>query len=313
MLPAMADPVRLIIDTDPGVDDAWAILMALAHPRATVEALTTVAGNVSLEHTTRNACAIVDVAASDVPVFAGSSGPLVGQRVEAGEVHGADGLGDAGRSSSQRRPEDEHAASAIVRLAGGAPGAMTLVAIGPLTNVALAVRLDPELPQRLGQLVVMGGAHRATGNTSAVAEFNVFADPEAAAVVFDAWPELTLVTWESTLAHPLSADLMEDASPDAPRSAFLRETSAHTIAYVRDFLGSQELYVPDPLAMAVALEPEIISAETRCAIRVELTGSLTRGQTVADNGRFSGRSPTVRVVDEVNRDRLRELLLLAFQ
>jgi purine nucleosidase len=168
--------IRLVIDTDPGVDDAHAIMTAFAHPGARVKAITTVAGNVPLERTTANACTILDVLEQDVPVYAGCDRPLVGQPPDASYFHGADGLGDSGYPPSRRGVADRHAVNALIRQANESPGELTLVAIGPLTNVALATRLDPTLPQKYQRLVVMGGAIRCVGNITTAAEFNAYAD-----------------------------------------------------------------------------------------------------------------------------------------
>src|SRR5438105_2516675 len=138
---------RLVIDTDPGVDDAHAIMMAFAHPDVRVEALTTVAGNVSLEQATRNALIILDVIGQDAPVFPGCEDALVIPTPRRAISHGTDGLGDSGYPPSLRQAASEHAVQALIRLATEAPGALTLVALGPLTNIALATRLDPLLPQ----------------------------------------------------------------------------------------------------------------------------------------------------------------------
>jgi len=165
--------IRLLIDTDPGVDDACAILTAFAHPEAQIEAITTVAGNVSLAQTTANANILLDLAGRDVPVYAGCEGPLVGPAVEASHYHGADGLGDSNCPPSQREVAQEHAVNALIRLATALPGELTLVAIGPLTNVALATRLDPDLPIKYARLVVMGGTIRGTGNVTSAAEFRI--------------------------------------------------------------------------------------------------------------------------------------------
>ena len=214
---------RFVIDTDPGVDDAHAIMMAFAHPEAQIEAITTVAGNVSLERTTANACTILDMLERDVPVYAGCDRPLVARTPDASHVHGKDGLGDSGYPPSERRVADEHAVCALVRLANESPGELTLVAIGPLTNLALATRLDPTLPERYKRLVAMGGAIRGTGNITPAAEFNVYADPEAAAIVFDAWPGLTLISWETTMAHGFTAEQAETLmAMDSPRAEFFR-------------------------------------------------------------------------------------------
>src|SRR5919109_3338558 len=201
---------RLIIDTDPGVDDAHAILMALAHPDVQVEAITTVNGNVDLALTTSNALKILDVAKKDVPVYRGCDRPLINRPKNADFVHGADGLGDCGIPASKKQIQTEHAADALVRLADDEPGEFTLVTIGPLTNLAVALSLDPDLPRKFKQLVIMGGAIYAKGNTESVsAEFNIHTDPEAAHIVFSSWPMLTLLSWETTLAHVITRETLE--------------------------------------------------------------------------------------------------------
>ena len=167
---------RLVIDTDPGVDDAHAIMMALSYPGATIEAITTVAGNVSLEQATRNALIILDVAGGhDVPVYPGCEDALVIPTPRRAISHGSDGLGDSGYPPSARQASAEHAVHALIRLANEAPGELTLVAIGPLTNIALATRLDPGLPRKYKRLVVMGGAIHTQGNSwERAAEFNFY-------------------------------------------------------------------------------------------------------------------------------------------
>jgi purine nucleosidase len=178
---------RLVIDTDALVDDAHAIMMAFAHPQARIEAITTVAGGTSLERATATACIILDVLERDVPVHAGCGRALAARDTpDASFVMGQDGLGDSGYPPSKRKVADEHAVYALIRLGNASPGELTLIAIGPLTNVALATRLDPMLPQKYRRLIAMGGSIRGLGNITPAAEFNVYTDPEAAAIVVDA-------------------------------------------------------------------------------------------------------------------------------
>jgi len=306
---------RLIIDTDPGVDDAHAILMALAHPDASVEAITVVGGNVGLEHTGPNALKILDVAGADVPVYRGAASSLVIPGENAASVHGADGLGDAGLPASQRTFEAEHAANALVRLANAEPGELSLIAIGPLTNLALAVRLDPDLPRKFKKLVVMGGAIHSRGNTStASAEFNIFADPEAAHVVFSTWPRLTLVSWETTLAHGFSLDVVQRFFDlGTPKAEFFRKTNEKLIAYVTEVLGRGMLFAPDGLAMAVALEPAIVRHAELKPVSIELHGRHTRGQTVVDWLSRGGAPANVEIVLEVDTQRFIELMELGLR
>jgi purine nucleosidase len=273
---------QLLIDTDPGVDDALAILMAHAH--ADIAGLSIAAGNVGLSHTVRNARTLIELLQADVPVFAGCASPLVRAPDEdAAFVHGKDGFGDVGFPEPLVGVAEESAALALLRLTRERPGELTLVALAPLTNLALALRLDPTLPQRVARLVVMGGAVNGHGNTGKVpAEFNVGFDPEAAHVVFEAFPQFDLVDWEATLRHAF-----DDAEFDRWLAAGDQRASffARIVATARRYNATHErrgLVAADALAMAVALDPSIIIRSERRAVAVELDGRLTRGATVVD-------------------------------
>ncbi len=309
-------PVRLVIDTDPGVDDAHAIMLAFAHPQAQIEAITTVAGNVSVDKTTANACTILDVLGKDVPIYAGCDRALVASTEDASYVHGTDGLGDSNYPPSKRAVAPEHAVNALIRLANQSPGEITLVTIGPLTNVALATRLDPDLPKKYKKLVVMGGAIRSLGNMGGAgyptAEFNVYTDPEAAAIVFDTWPGLSLISWETTMDYGLTAEQVEELmSYNTPRSEFFRRITYKAVDFVMKALGRKMLFPPDPLAVAVALEPEIVQRAEMHYVQVELGGQHTRGQTTVDWFNMTRKEPNVNIVLEVNRDRFWELMAAA--
>jgi purine nucleosidase len=281
---------RYVIDTDPGVDDAHAIMMACAHPEAQIEAITTVAGNVSLERTTANACTILDVLERDVPVYAGCGRALVARTSDASYVHGEDGLGDSGYPRSTRRVADEHAVNALQRLAMESPGELTLVAIGPLTNLALATRLDPTLPKKYKRLVVMGGSIRGMGNVSPTAEFNAY----------------------TTLDHGFTAEQVEALmAVDSPRAEFFRRITRQTIEFTHQVLGRQGMVAPDALAVAVALEPGIVRKAETHYVRVELAGHHTRGQTTVDWSDRTGHEPNVNLVLEVDTKRLWELMQAA--
>ena len=301
---------RLVIDTDPGVDDAEAILMASVHPGASIEAVTAVGGNVPLKHTVANSCKILDVLGEEAPVFAGSPGPLVALPDEdAAFVHGEDGLGDAGLPASTRKVEEEHAANALVRLANENPGELSLVAIGPLTNVALATRLDPDLPSKYKELIIMGGAIYAQGNTvNTTAEFNIYFDPEAAYVVFDAWPELTMVSWEATMSHAIGAEkLAKLQGNDNPRGKFFDAISSKIIKYISEIMKRDVLFAADPLAMAVALEPDIVTKMAKHHVHVERMGGASRGQTIVDWNNRTGNEANANIVLEVDEERFFDL------
>src|SRR5215472_16195009 len=199
---------KLFIDTDPGIDDALAILMA--HEHADVVGLGIAAGNVGLQHTVGNALKLVETIGADTPVFPGCAVPLVHAAGNAAFVHGFDGFGDTGYQPSARRAADEAAAMALLRLSHEERGKLVLVAIAPLTNLALALRLDPALPQRVAKLVIMDGAVTGRGNTDRVpVEFNIGFDPEAAHAVFSCWPNITLVDWEATMRHGIEFERIE--------------------------------------------------------------------------------------------------------
>ncbi|MGB1253023.1 MAG: nucleoside hydrolase [Candidatus Promineifilaceae bacterium] len=306
---------RLIIDTDPGVDDAQAILMAAAHPNTKIEALLAVGGNVGLEHTVRNALALTEVVGQDIPVFAGCGPPLVMFQEDAAGWHGADGLGGASFEPATRRVESEHASLALIRMANESPNELTLAAIGPLTNIALALKLDPELPHKLKRFVVMGGAVTAQGNTSNVsAEFNIFYDPEAAHIVFEAWAKagliIELVDWEATVRHCIPETIIERCEAmDTPKAEFFRNLTRRSIGLTIEREGRKFLYAADPLAMAVVLEPDIVTQAEQHHLTVELQGAYTRGQTVVDWRNRLGKTPNVNIVLEIDRERFYALVV----
>ncbi len=294
---------QLLIDTDPGVDDALAILMAHAH--ADIVGLSIAAGNVGLGHTVRNARTLIDLLGADTPVFAGCASPLVRLPEEdAAFVHGQDGFGDIGFPEPKAPLSDESAALALIRLTRERPGELTLVALAPLTNLALALRLDPTLPQRVARLVVMGGAVTGRGNTGKVpAEFNVGFDPEAAHVVFEAFPSFDLVDWEATLRHALDdAEFDRWLAAGDQRAEFFGQIVATARRYnaTHDRSG---VIAADALAMAVAIDPSIVTRSETRAVAVELDGRLTRGATVVDWAGRLGQPARANIVLEVDHER----------
>lgn len=302
--------MKLLIDTDPGVDDALAILMAHAHAR--VAGLSIAAGNVGLGHTVGNALKLLDVIGADTPVFAGCDSPLVLPAPGAGFVHGEDGFGDTAYLPSARRAHEERAAAAIVRLAKAYPGELTLVALAPLTNLALALRLDPELPSRFARLVIMGGAVSGRGNIHlAPVEFNIGFDPEAAHVVLSEWPQFDLVDWEACVRHAMAFDWFDAlVARDDARARFYAAISRKARAFnqARERRG---MIVADALAMAVALEPAIVQRAEHHHVAIELSGALTRGATVVDWEDRLGQPANARIVLDVDQARFEALVALS--
>lgn len=302
--------LKLLIDTDPGVDDALAILMAHAH--ANVVAMTIAAGNVGLRHTVANALKLIEVLDADTPVHPGCEHPLVLPAADAAFVHGADGFGDTGYDAPQRLASHEHAALAILRLSHEYAGELTLIALGPLTNLALALRLDPSLPERVKRLLIMGGAVNGRGNTHHVpAEFNVGFDPEAAHVVFSSWPRFELIDWEATLRHGLDYEQLERwLAADTRHAEFYAAISRRTRTWAREH-GRERLLSADALAMAVALDPGLVIEAEEHHVAVELTGNLTRGATVVDWENRIGKPANARIVLTVDQSRFEKLIQVA--
>ncbi len=307
----MTDKLPLLIDTDPGVDDALALLMAFDAPQFDVVALTIAAGNVGLKHTVANALKLCEIAEVDVPVFAGCDAPLLHSAPDASYVHGRDGFGDIDYAPAARRAEAEHAALAMIRLSHAHAGRLVVCMLGPLTNLAVALKLDPTLPQRIGRMVVMGGAVTGQGNTTPTAEFNIGFDPEAAHLVFEAFAAagkvVEVADWEAVIRHGfLHADVERWLQADHPRARFYEAISRKTREWSAGLRG-ERWHAADALAMAMLVAPEGVRERALRPLRVELTGAETRGATVVDWNRRSGRQDNADILmayDQAGFERL---------
>ncbi len=315
--------MKFLIDTDMGIDDAVALLMVLAHPEAEIKAITSLAGNVSLAQATHNVGVVLDVAnAPPMPIYQGCARALLPhQPHNALEIHGPDGLGGAGKTKTTRPVETEHASLALTRLARENPGQLTLLTLGPLTNVALAIRLDPAFLKNLKQIVVMGGAVDGRGNTSATAEFNIFADPEAAKITFKASStagmSISLISWETTLAYGLPFENWDRLIDGTSAAAQFTQKITAFIKPVMAAFNSPVLLWPDPLAAAVALAPDIVLSQEHRFVEVEtaqnLAYGLTHGQTIVDYRPNSNIPPNTHIVREVDMQKFQDLVKLAMQ
>lgn len=306
-------PLRLLIDTDPGVDDAIALLMALRYPGARVEAITVVAGNVGLEHTVRNARYVVEWCEADVPVYAGAAHALLREARRADHVHGNDGLGNLGLRPRNPEPTPGHAVDAIIDLIADNPGAITLVTLGPLTNIALALRKEPRIAALVRRVVMMGGAANTTGNVTPAAEFNIWADPEAARIVFRAGLPLTMVGIEICRgdARWTEAEITDLAAIPTERARVAAALLRASLETARRRLLPGETPgagVPDGTAMAVALEPDILTESGDYYVDVETQGELTVGETVVDRRHILGRPPNASVAHAIDIARFKGML-----
>lgn len=274
----------VIIDCDPGVDDAVALFLALGAPELEVLAITTVAGNVGLDLTARNARLILESAGrADTPVHAGCDRPLVRAPVEAGEFHGASGLGDLAITEPATALATAHAVLAIIEQVMARPeGSVDLAILGPMTNVALAMRLEPRLAGRLGRVAIMGGARSAGGNITASAEYNIFADPHAASIVLGSGAEVVLFGLDVThaiLATPERIATVRGVSGAAARAtSVLLDFSARV---ERAAMGRAGAPMHDPCPIAWLIRPELF--EMRPAqVAVETASTLTLGATAVE-------------------------------
>jgi purine nucleosidase len=255
----VTEQVPVILDVDTGTDDALALGYAVASPRIELVAVTTVAGNVGVEKTTANTLAVLDwLGAGDVPVHRGASRPLVRPHRDAVSFPEEGGLGGAQLPPSTRSVGADRGPAALIRLARLRPRELTLVTLGPLTNLAIALNVEPNLPELLKSVVVMGGAYSVPGNTTPAAEFNILVDPEAAEQVFTArFPTLTTVGLDVTERVALTRDdwdAVNAASTIPPPATLLREVGK--FAFSR--LGREQFSLHDPLSVAVAIDPTLI-------------------------------------------------------
>lgn len=301
-------PRPFLIDTDTASDDAVALLMALRHPDVDVRAITVVAGNVPVEQGVQNALYTVELAGADAPVHAGAAKPRARELSTGQVVHGDDGMGDIGLELRGRAPAPGDAVDVLVDEISARPGELTLVTLGPLTNVAAAFERAPELAARLRSLVVMGGTSDHRGNITAVAEYNVWADPEAAAIVFASGAPLTMVGWDISRRHAVIAPQdAEELRALGPLGAFSVDIQRTLVAFCRERTRLDGYDLPDPIAMAVAIDPAVATEVRRLHVAVETRGELTRGETVVDY-RGGAQAPNVDVVLDASRELFLALL-----
>jgi purine nucleosidase len=275
--------VRIVLDTDPGIDDALAILYLAAHQQVEIVAVGSVHGNVPAPQAADNALRVLELAGlNTVPVAIGARHPLAQPLHTAEFVHGHDGLGGHAGPPPVGRPIRESAAEQLVRLARRHPGELTLLALGPLTNIAVALLLEPELPHLLRSVIVMGGALTVPGNITPSADANSWHDPEATDLVLGAGLPLTLIGLEVTeAARANQAWLDKLAAIDSPRARFATKIVRHYADFYAAMFGRREATLHDPLAAAIALDPALATYR-RLAVAVELTGTHTRGRLIAD-------------------------------
>jgi len=276
-------PRTFLIDTDTASDDAVALIMALKAAGVRVAAITTVAGNVDVHQATRNALYTSELCGADVPVYAGAEKPLLREYENATWFHGRDGLGDRNYPAPRKSPQQKHAVDAIIDTIE-ANAQLTVVTLGPLTNLALALAKRPAIAAKVGRCVVMGGAPCCEGNVTPAAEYNVWVDPEAARIVMLSGLPIELVGWQLSRGGAVlnERDIAHISGFDNTLSRFAIECNSHARQAYKRQTGEDGIALPDPVAMCLALDPTIGTEWSSHAIEVETQSELTRGMTVVD-------------------------------
>jgi inosine/uridine nucleosidase len=304
----------IILDCDPGHDDAIAMLLAHGSPAIELLAITTVAGNQSLEKVTHNARAVAELAGiRNVPIAAGCPRPLVRNPRTGSAIHGASGLDGPELPVPSVPLDSRHAVQLIVDTVMATPaGSVTLVPVGPLTNIALALRLEPRIADRVREVVLMGGAYQ-RGNRTPVTEFNIGCDPEAAHIVFNAPWSVTMVGLEVTHRALATPEVCERIAAVGSRPARLvLDLLAFYGATYREHQGFTDPPVHDPCAVGYVIDPTVLRVRP-ALVDVELSGGLTTGMTVADFRRAAPDGCSTRVAVDLDRTRFWDLVVDALQ
>jgi purine nucleosidase/pyrimidine-specific ribonucleoside hydrolase len=286
---------RVVIDTDPGVDDALALFLAYRSPELRIEAVTTVNGNVPIKQGTRNAALILDLLRPEpLPILAeGAAKPLDSKGITAQSVHGSDGLGELNRfkdsNGNPRYPEPQissdlpSATEVLLELLKRYPDELSVIALGPLTNLGEAILANKGLVKRLREVIIMGGAIKVSGNITPAAEFNIFVDPRSAELVFNSGLNITLVPLDVTKRVCLGSLEIEHLAQAMPKplGMFLSDTTSKALEYMKHTHGMEAIHLHDPLAVGAAIAPDMVET-TPLHVNVETEGKVTQGMTLAD-------------------------------
>jgi purine nucleosidase len=298
-------PHKIIIDTDPGTDDAVAIFLALASPELDVLGIVAIGGNLPLAVTEQNARGLCELAGRpDIPVYAGCPRPIGPARAGAGQIHGGSGLGELVLPPASAPPQSQHGVDFLIdSLCRAEPRSITLCTLGPLTNIAVALVKSPEMAQGIAELVMMGGSSQALGNETPVAQFNIHADPQAAAIVFDSGVPITMVPLDVThqvIATPERVERMRAlGNRCGEAAAIMMPAPRHNLR--------RTVALHDPCVIAWLIAPELF-AGAEVNVAVEMQGALTRGMTVIDWRGVSGRPVNARVLQSIDADGFFSLL-----
>jgi inosine/uridine nucleosidase len=306
---ALSVTKRIIIDTDPGVDDALAFLLALASPEIKLEVLTTTQGNVTLEKATWNALSVLELArAGHIPVARGSLLPLVGPLRASAVVHGESGIGNAKLLAPRAKPVPGHAVDTLIERVLAEPQEISIFPIGPLTNLAMAIRKEPRFASAVQELVIMGGAILEPGNMTPQAEFNIYVDPHAAHIVFHSGIPITLIPLDVTHKCLLKQEHVDRLmNLDSPISRFIRDAvEVYLDASIQ--LGYEASSLHDPLTLATIIAPELLTLN-EYYVDVDISGGVSMGKTFADIPNVLKKPANMKVAMNVRGEDFIELFL----
>jgi purine nucleosidase len=301
---------RFWIDTDTASDDAVAIMMALRWPDVLVEGISIVAGNVPAEMGSSNARYTVELCGKDVPVYVGAQAPLLREPSWAYFFHGPDGMGGMNYPEASQPAAEKNGVHALIEAVRSAPGEITLVTLGPLTNIALALQLAPDIAHKIPMCYIMGGAACTVGNITPAAEYNIWFDPEAAQMVFQSGLPVFMVGWELCRgeANLSAADQADMRAMNTKYADFVLDCNRQAIATNQEWLGDPGLALPDPVTMAIALDPSICTEHSQHYVEVETHSELTRGMTVVDQMGVTKKPANAEVCWKIDALRWKEAL-----
>lgn len=301
---------HFLIDTDTASDDAVALVMAMRYPDVQIEAITVVAGNVPVDQGVQNALYTVELCGQAIPVHRGMPAPLIRPLETAQFVHGEDGMGDIGLPLTGRTAASNEAIAVVLETIHQFPHNLTLVTLGPLTNIAVALRLDPSIAQLVSECIIMGGTGQGHGNITPVGEYNFLADPEAAKIVFESGMPIKMVGWDISRTYAVfnPDDTAALKAIDTPLAHFCIDTQKAVQQFALTTTKLPGFDLPDPIAMAIALDPQTAIRTERLFVSIETESSLCRGQSVVDHLHVLGREPNAEVVREASRQRFLNML-----
>ncbi|XP_043548728.1 pyrimidine-specific ribonucleoside hydrolase RihA-like [Chiloscyllium plagiosum] len=314
----------LLLDVDCGVDDAQAMMMAFAAPNVHILGITCTHGNTNIENVCKNVLRVLKVCRkTEIPVYRGAGSSLLGNQLNAHHYHGEDGLGNVPDSDAPglEHVKAEYAANALIRITNEYAGQVSLVATGPMTNVALAFKMDPTFPSKLKYLYIMGGNMEGRGNVTICSEFNFAADPEAAYIVLNHFEcPMYIATWEYCQRYALPWEFFKEwVNQGTGKACFMKKITAHTVKFVKNMKINTDEYLEagflscDSFAMAAAIDESVVTEYIHYGVSVELQGSMTRGMMIVDTLKQLGKRNQAFIMIKCDVEKFKQLMMSALK